>query len=477
MIRQTKKVEPEKNKEGLRIITKKYLKDLCHEQGLYTTPSLNDKLYLHFKGFSKIEHLEEYTNLCTLYLENNMIRKIEGLENLKQLRFLYLQKNKISKIENLDKLENLVCLSLAQNHIETIENLHSLKKLETLDLSGNYIMTAKSIEKIRECPSITSLDLSSNEIENDDRVLAYLHELPNLACLYLKNTTLALTSKNYRRRLIYILPKLKYLDTTPVTDDERRTVVAWFRGGREGEMEEKIKMALEKDENIKSYLRDVDGVFSRMNEIRDKELKKLEEEWTTKKNALEKEKERLQRDPFGQEALKKVEEELKIIENNLQNKEKIVDELLTEKTMGVNKFQCMMGTRDENGQTNFLGITSKEFEEYMNDQQLLWLLKQPIQNKKTIENKETEGSQDYEKTLTTFGTRFQFKDNLQNELLHLLDIKAYDFNRVKLKLNEYMNSISTKNMKIDQLLKDTEFRRIYSLVQQISLFLAQNKEI
>jgi dynein assembly factor 1 len=45
----------------------------------YTTPSLNDCLYLHYKGFDRIENLEEFTGLKVIYLEGNGLGKIEGL--------------------------------------------------------------------------------------------------------------------------------------------------------------------------------------------------------------------------------------------------------------------------------------------------------------------------------------------------------------------------------------------------------------
>ena len=37
----------------------------------YRTPELNEKLYLHFKGFGKMQNLEQFTNLKCLYFEGN----------------------------------------------------------------------------------------------------------------------------------------------------------------------------------------------------------------------------------------------------------------------------------------------------------------------------------------------------------------------------------------------------------------------
>jgi hypothetical protein len=42
-------------------ITPKLLKKLIKEQHLFNTPSLNDKLYLHYHGFLKMEGLEAWT--------------------------------------------------------------------------------------------------------------------------------------------------------------------------------------------------------------------------------------------------------------------------------------------------------------------------------------------------------------------------------------------------------------------------------
>lgn len=69
-------------------MTRAALLDICKTLKLYRTPSLNDKLYCNFKGFTRIGGLEEYTNLKALFLEGNALASLEGLPPLPELRCL-----------------------------------------------------------------------------------------------------------------------------------------------------------------------------------------------------------------------------------------------------------------------------------------------------------------------------------------------------------------------------------------------------
>lgn len=64
----------------------------------YPTRKYNDRLFLHYKGFRRIENLGEFCGLKALYLEGNALVDIEGLESLGILRSLYLQENCIKQI-------------------------------------------------------------------------------------------------------------------------------------------------------------------------------------------------------------------------------------------------------------------------------------------------------------------------------------------------------------------------------------------
>ena len=56
-------------------ITKKFLNKLLKSNfnKYYSTPGINDFLYLHYKGFVQIENLDEFVGLKCLYLEGNAI--------------------------------------------------------------------------------------------------------------------------------------------------------------------------------------------------------------------------------------------------------------------------------------------------------------------------------------------------------------------------------------------------------------------
>jgi hypothetical protein len=103
--------DPEAN-DGPPRITSKELRTLCKENGGYHTPEINDKLYLHYKGYQRIEHLDEYTGVRALWLEGNGFSKLEGLDKLAELRCLYVHQNCLTRIEGLAGCPKLTTLQV-----------------------------------------------------------------------------------------------------------------------------------------------------------------------------------------------------------------------------------------------------------------------------------------------------------------------------------------------------------------------------
>ena len=222
-------------------------------------PSLNDKLYLHYKGLTRIQCLDEYTGLRALWLEGNGLSKIEGLDCLKELRTLLLHENALDSIEGLDHLENLDSINLSKNYIRKVENIKNNQKLTNINLANNMLTDYDSVKDLLDVPGLQTIDVQGNKI-NDVKVIDDLFaQFEDLRVLYLQGNPVVKNIPYYRKTVISKCKALKYLDDRPVFEDERRRVNAWAAAFETGGLEAANSAERSEIENIRREKQEADA--------------------------------------------------------------------------------------------------------------------------------------------------------------------------------------------------------------------------
>ncbi|XP_063801502.1 dynein axonemal assembly factor 1 isoform X1 [Pseudophryne corroboree] len=302
-IKESASANTKKEKECGPRLTKKYLQELCKQQKLYRTPYLNDTLYLHYKGFMRIENLEEYTGLKCLWLECNGLQRIENLSAQTELRCLFLHQNLINKIENLTHLQKLDSLNLSNNDISTIENLACLPVLTTLQIAHNQLHTVEDIQHLEECHCISVLDLSHNKLD-DPAVIEILGKMPNLHVLNLMGNEVIKKIPNYRKIVTVRLKDLTYLDDRPIFPKDRACAEAWAQGGREAEIKERERWETKERKKIQDS---IDALSEIRRQAEERHRKEMEQrgELSTESNAAPEQQEKLCRNEESQEKIQK----------------------------------------------------------------------------------------------------------------------------------------------------------------------------
>lgn len=263
----------------------------------YRSEDLNDKLFIHYKGWKELCNLEGWTGLKALYGECNAFDRISGLDNCRQLRSLFLQENCIKKISGLENCTMLWNLNLNSNFIERIEGLSQCKNLNTLTIQKNRIGHGglDDLLHLVDTP-INTLDLQDNKIWDCDVVPEVLMQMRDLRVLYLKGNPCSKKIPNYRKGITANCGNLRYLDDRPVFPEDRRAADAFNRGGLEEERAERKRIRQENtdkhDRNMQAFQDMVDRV---KREKRERDAMRLEDKYTDDNDPVEDKDKKIQR--------------------------------------------------------------------------------------------------------------------------------------------------------------------------------------
>eukprot|EP01064_Diplonema_japonicum_P028394 TRINITY_DN4349_c8_g1_i1.p1 TRINITY_DN4349_c8_g1~~TRINITY_DN4349_c8_g1_i1.p1 ORF type:complete len:477 (+),score=161.71 TRINITY_DN4349_c8_g1_i1:70-1431(+) len=244
-------------------MTRAAIEKCIKEHDGYLQPYLNDQLYLHCKGFIRIEEvIGIYDKIKALWLQQNALSKIENLDKLTSIGCLYLHQNCITSMHGLSALQSLHTLNLSQNYITKIEGLSDLPNLETLLISQNRISDVSGLQGLLGCNNLSCLDIANNGLtcdkdqgETPEQVIDLLSKLPSLACLYIQGNELPNQTRYFRRKMVGTIKTLTFMDERPVFPDDRRATDAWVTGGFEAEQAERDAIREEKKQAEKASMK------------------------------------------------------------------------------------------------------------------------------------------------------------------------------------------------------------------------------
>lgn len=124
-----------------------------------------------------------------------------------EVKSLDLSYNSIEVMENIDRFANLTSLIVDNNQLQSEQSFPYLEKLKTLSVNNN---------------NITDLKMFIDNIKDKFPQLTYMSMIKNPAC---PNEITGKDSDDYQRYRLYVLYRLKnlrFLDSSPVTEEEKR---------------------------------------------------------------------------------------------------------------------------------------------------------------------------------------------------------------------------------------------------------------
>jgi Ran GTPase-activating protein (RanGAP) involved in mRNA processing and transport len=145
-------------------------------------------------------------------LSGNSLLTLRDINKCEFLNHLDVSNNILADLAHVSN-RSLTTLLAADNAIESLQDMQYLPKLRHLDLSRNQVASLQGIE---QQTLLSVLNLQGNVIDglNELRRLAHLTELRELD---LRGNPLAINTRDYTHKVLFILPRLLVLNGEAVT--------------------------------------------------------------------------------------------------------------------------------------------------------------------------------------------------------------------------------------------------------------------
>lgn len=192
----------------------------------------NNKIYMYKKEIQNVKTLDisgksltdltgisSFSNIESLFVQNNKISNVDEISKLTKLKTLQLSNNgeKIN-LNNIEKLTNLTCLYLNNNGLTTsdITGLSKLTNLQQLYLNSNNITSLSSIENLS---NLIELYLNDNNVD-------YIGNISNSKTQFIriKNNITQITTANTTVSLPDLFQKAITQNSTVYTSDNLECV-------------------------------------------------------------------------------------------------------------------------------------------------------------------------------------------------------------------------------------------------------------
>ncbi len=168
-----------------------------------------------YKSASKKWNPRYKSKIKALNLRGNSINELDSaFLKFSNLEDLSLTGNILEEIKNLPNL--LKVLHLNANYLDHFPNIFHLKDLEHLGLAQNRI---RSLGLVAKLPSLISLDLSWNHLQDLPSTLNSLQCLSNLKTLALFGNPICLLP-SYIYDCTQSIPSLKIFDEQPLSNHD-----------------------------------------------------------------------------------------------------------------------------------------------------------------------------------------------------------------------------------------------------------------